>query len=166
MHPKKILHPTDYSEHSRPAMREAAELAHQYGAGLVLLHVVHTLGPEDLTYGEVSAPQPESYRQRLWEELHRNRPTDPDLRVEYVLSEEDVVTSILRTAIDLECDLIVLSTHGTTGWTRWFSGSVAEEVVRRAACTVLVAKPTSEAEELPEMKTTQLHPGRIIEGES
>lgn len=166
MHPKKILHPTDYTEESRPALREAVELAHQHGAGLVLLHVVETLGPEKLTYGEVSeGPQPELYRERLLDELHHARPADPDLRVEYVLSEEDVVTAILRTAADLDCDLVVMSSYGTTGLARWFSGSVAEEVVRRAPCPVLVVKPPKPAEELPPMDTSDLHPGRIVEGD-
>lgn len=164
MHPKKILHPTDYSEESRPALREAAELAHEHGAALVLLHVVDTLGPEKLTFGEVGAgPQPELYRARLLDELHHARPADPELRVEYVLSEEEVVTAILRTAADLGCDLIVMSSHGTSGLARWFTGSVAEEVVRRAACPVLVIKPPRPPEELPEMEATDLHPGRIVE---
>ena len=114
MHPKKILHPTDYTEASRQALLEAADLAQTHGAGLVLLHVVETLGPEKLTHGEVAGgPQPEAYRRRLFEELHRVRPAAPDLHVEYVLSEEDVVTAILRTAADLGCDLIDVSTGQT-----------------------------------------------------
>ena len=62
------------------------------------------------------------------------------------------------------CDLIVLSSHGATGWTRWFTGSVAEEVVRRSACPVLVVKPPRPPEELPPLDGTGLHPGRIVEG--
>ena len=46
MHPKKILHPTDYSESSRPALTESVNLAREHQAGLVLLHVVESLGPD------------------------------------------------------------------------------------------------------------------------
>jgi nucleotide-binding universal stress UspA family protein len=167
MHPRKILHPTDYSEVSEPALRIAAGLAHDHGAVLVLLHVVETLGPEKASFGEMTAQaQPEGWRAKLWEELHKVRPADATVRVEYVLSEEDPVTAILRTAEVEDCDLIVLGTHGLTGWRRWVLGSIAEEVVRRANCPVLVVKPKKAAPTLPPVHTDQLHPGYLIEKEN
>ena len=164
MHPKKILHPTDYSETSRPALREALELARDHGASLVLLHVVDSLGPEQLTYQEsVSADQPSAYRQQLFDELRHVLPAGTQLHVDYVLSEEDPVTAILRTREELGCDLIVLGTHGTTGVRRWFTGSLAEEVVRRAPCPVLVVKADRPTEALPPLRPTPLHPGRLTQ---
>jgi len=164
MHPKKILHPTDYSESSRPALKEALTLARDHGAGLVLLHVVDSLGPEHLTYREsVSAHQPSAYRQQLFDELRHILPAGTHLHVDYVISEEDPVTAILRTQAELACDLIVLGTHGTTGVRRWFTGSVAEEVVRRAPCPVLVVKAEHPAEPLRPLRPTPLHPGRLTE---
>lgn len=162
----KILHPTDYSDESRPALRMAADLARQHGATLVLLHVVETLGPENLTFGEVGKRQPEAYRQRLWDEIHHARPADPQLHVEYVLSEEDVVTAILRTTTDLECDLIVMGTHGVIGWQRWLTSSIAEEVVRKATCAVLVVKPPVVPKPLPPYTATDTHPGHLIQDEA
>src|SRR5689334_20117380 len=126
MHPTKILHPTDYTEASRPALQEALKLAEEHGACLVLLHVVETLGPENLTYGELSHVRLEDYRQRLWDDLRRVPPPGTHVHTEYVLSEEGVVTAILRTAAERGCDLIVLGTHGVTGWRRMFGRSVAE----------------------------------------
>jgi nucleotide-binding universal stress UspA family protein len=161
---RKILHPTDYSDDSKPALRMAADLAGQHGATLVLLHVVETLGPERVSFGEVGKRQPEAFRRRLWDEIHHARPADPQLHVEYVLSEEDVVTAILRTAVDLECDLIVMGTHGVTGW-RWLTPSIAEEVVRRATCAVLVVKPPVVSRPLPTYSATEAHPGRLVQGE-
>jgi universal stress protein A len=164
MRPHKILHPTDYSESSRPALKEALDLAGQHGAGLVLLHVVDSLGPEQLTYREsVSADQPTAYRQQLFDELRHVLPAGTPLHVDYVLSEEDPVTAILRTQAELECDLIVLGTHGVTGVRRWFTGSLAEEVVRRAACPVLVVKHERTPEQLPRLRPTPLHPGRLTQ---
>jgi len=164
MRPQKILHPTDYSESSRPALKEALDLAREYAAGLVLLHVVDSLGPEQLTYREsVSADQPSAYRQQLFDELRHTLPAGTDLHVDYVLSEEDPVTAILRTQAELGCDLIILGTHGVTGVRRWFSGSEAEEVVRRAPCPVLVVKHDRTAEPLPPLRATPLHPGRLTQ---
>jgi nucleotide-binding universal stress UspA family protein len=163
MRPTKILHPTDYSDISEAALCTAGELAREHGALLVILHVVETLGPEKLTFGEESQPQPEAYRQRLWEEIHQVRPPDSQTRVEYVLSEEDPVTAILRTVEKQGCDLIVLGTHGITGWRRWFLPSVAEEVVRRATCPVLVVKSPREPEPLRPIQGTDLHPGYLFE---
>ena len=162
----KILHPTDYTEVSRPALHYAAELAHDHGASLVILHVVDTLGLENVPYGEMASPkQPEGYRRQLWEELHRVRPSETHVHVEYVLSEEDPVTAILRTATDFGCDLIVLGSRGITGWKRILVGSIAEEVVRRAACPVLVVKPPQPTKPLPAYLATALHPGRLTEVE-
>lgn len=164
MHPKKILHPTDYSESSRPALAEAVNLAREYQAGLVLLHVVDSLGPEQLTYREsTSADQPAAYRQHLFDELRQVLPADVRVHADFVLSEEDPVTAILRTQAELGCELIVLGTHGTTGVRRWFTGSVAEEVVRRAPCPVLVVKASHTSEPLPPLRPTPLHPGRLTE---
>ncbi|MBO0699756.1 MAG: universal stress protein [Zavarzinella sp.] len=165
MHPKKILHPTDYSAASRPALQEALALAQEHNAQLVLLHVVDTLGPEDLTYGQsTSADQPEAYRRRLFTELRHVLPPEAHVRAEYVLSEEDLVTAILRTQAEHGCDLIVLGTQGATGIRRWLTGSTAEEVVRRAPCPVLVVKGTRSPERLPHLGPTGLHPGHLEEG--
>ena len=164
MHPKKILHPTDYTDSSHPAFTEAVNLAREHQAGLVLLHVVDSLGPEQLTYRESTSPdQPAAYRRHLFDELRHVLPAELHLHVDYVLSEEDPVTAILRTQAELSCDLIVLGTHGTTGVWRWFTGSVAEEVVRQAPCPVLVVKAEHRPDPLPPLRPTPLHPGRLTQ---
>src|SRR5713226_7237755 len=96
---RTILYPTDFSEPSREAFPYAVKMAHDAGGRLIILHAVETLGPENVTYGEaVSRSQPESYQQRLWEDLHQIQVPDPQISVEYVLSDGDPVTAILRTA--------------------------------------------------------------------
>ncbi len=141
MHLKTILYPTDYSDASQAAFDYAVALAHDHGACLLILHAVETLGPENVTYGEaVSQRQPESYRHRLLDDLHHIRSPDPQVPVEYILSEQDPVTAILRTAAERKCDLIVLGSHGRHGLRRVLEGSIAEQVVRWATCPVLVVK--------------------------
>jgi nucleotide-binding universal stress UspA family protein len=164
MHLKTILCPTDYSELSQAALAYAAALARDHGARLVILHAVETLGPENVTYGEaVSRPQPQAYRQRLWDDLHRVKPPSFEGPVEYILSEEDPVEAILRTAAARACDLIVMGSHGRGGLKRWLMGSIAEQVVRKAPCPVLVVKAPRAIEQSPEEKTTAMHPEYLSE---
>jgi nucleotide-binding universal stress UspA family protein len=140
--PHRILHPTDFSDCSNYAFDVACDLARQHRAVLLVLHVVETLGPENITYGEaVSQLQPEGYRQRLWEELNRMVPRAPEgITVRHLLTEGDAAEEIRRVADKHQCDLIVMGTHGRTGLDRLFMGSVAEQVVRLAPCPLLVVK--------------------------
>jgi nucleotide-binding universal stress UspA family protein len=164
MNLRTILYPTDFSEPSHAALHYAVQLAHDYGARLIVLHAVETLGPENVTYGEaVSQPQPASYRQRLWEDLHRIQAPDSQVPVEYVLSEDEPVTAILHTAATNECDLIVLGSHGRHGLWRLLGGSVAERVVREAACPVLVVKRASPNSKPVSEEGDELHPRNLTE---
>jgi nucleotide-binding universal stress UspA family protein len=140
LHLKAILHPTDYSEHSGYAFRLACSLARDHEARLIVLHVVATLGPELVSYGEAAQLQPEAYQQKLWEDLRRIQSPDPVVPVEHRLAEGDAAEQILRVATETACDMIVLGTHGRTGFDRLLMGSVAEQIVRRAPCPVLTVK--------------------------
>src|SRR5436305_649865 len=73
------------------------------------------------------------------------RPDSPQdceagLNVEHRVVEGDPVKQILGVAQETGCDLLVMGTRGVTGLSRWFTTSVAEEVVRQAPCSVLVSK--------------------------
>ena len=140
--PKTILHPTDFSNCSKCAFGVAADLATQFQALVIVAHVVETLGPSNVTFGEVAHQlEPEGYRDRLWEELKRTAPPiGPGASVEYLLAEGDSAGAIVRIAEERHCDLIVMGTHGHRGLERFFFGSVAEQVVRRASCPVLTCK--------------------------
>jgi nucleotide-binding universal stress UspA family protein len=70
-------------------------------------------------------------------------PPSPGIKVERILETGDPVEVILRTAAKLPADLIVLGSHGRTGLARLLLGSVAEQVVRKATCPVLVVKRPS-----------------------
>jgi nucleotide-binding universal stress UspA family protein len=138
---RTILVPTDFSELSQTALGYGAKLAHDYGGQIIILHAVETLGPENVTYGEaVSQIQPDGYRQRLWEDLRQIKSPIPDVKVDYILSEEDPATAIVHTADERRCDLIVMASHGRRGFRRLLMGSVADAVVRKAQCPVLVVK--------------------------
>ena len=64
-----------------------------------------------------------------------------DLEVETIFTEGDPGHEIVRVAEERKADLIVLGTHGHTGWKHFALGSVAELVVRYAPCAVLTIRP-------------------------
>jgi nucleotide-binding universal stress UspA family protein len=143
---RTIVHPTDFSESSQAAFRLACSVARDYGAPLLVVHVVRP--PATVAYEAGSMLfDPESYRDEMREKLDRVRPRHPGVRVGHRLAEGDPAAEILALAREAGCDLIVMGTHGRTGLGRLLLGSVAEQVVRKAACPVLTVKaPPPQAE--------------------
>jgi nucleotide-binding universal stress UspA family protein len=131
-----ILHPTDFSEQSRYALALARTLARGCGARLILLHVGApwaVVGHADLI------PVLTANQEELKEQLRRLTP-DADFRVEHRFERGDPASEILRVAQETHADLIVMGTHGRTGMGRLLMGSVAEQVLRQAACPVVMVK--------------------------
>jgi nucleotide-binding universal stress UspA family protein len=147
---KTILHPTDFSERSDFAFRLACALARDYGARLHVLHVGS--GPVIVPVEGIVPPEPERYQDELTAKLHTMRGEAPNIPVEHqLLFIGDPAAEILRVAQAIKSDLIVMGTHGRTGLGRLLMGSVAEQVVWKAACPVLTVKtpqhPASSSEE-------------------
>lgn len=142
---RRILCPVDFSETSDLAVQYAASLAEQNRAELTLLHVVTP--PLVALPGEAGAldmPQAdideiaEACRERLARnvgDLAANGQT-----VQYKVVSGVPFVEIIRQARDLDCDLIVMGSHGRTGLGHLLIGSVAERVVRKAPCPVLTVK--------------------------
>jgi universal stress protein A len=138
---KTILYPTDLSEIAKCAFPLAYSLARDHGARLIVLHVipvgtftVRTLA--ELGQGE-SAEEFEGDLKQLLQAA-----ATPDLRVpmEHKIVRGDPVTAILQVAEDTKSDLLVVGSHGRTGLRRLLMGSVAEQLMRKAPCPVLVAR--------------------------
>ena len=68
------------------------------------------------------------------------QPEDPAIRVEHRVAEGDAVQEIVSASNQLNCDLIVIGTHGRTGLKRLLTGSVAEGTLREASCPVLTVR--------------------------
>lgn len=131
---KHILVPTDFSQHATRAQQTAAELAKQVGAKLTVLHVAHA--PEYL------------YEQRTAQSLDDLLPREQDALDDAVLHADGVDVEaalvpgvaweeILRFACTHGVDLVVMGTHGRTGFERLLLGSVTEKVVRTSPIPVL-----------------------------
>ena len=141
---RRILHPTDFSRASAPAFRRAVALARACRAPLVLLHVMTPPSPfidegaPPSTYIDLLLLARRSARRRLAAVLGRVRRTG--VRVQAIFAEGLPADEILRAARRTRADLIVMGTHGRTGVSRVFMGSVAERVVRESRCPVLTVR--------------------------
>lgn len=139
----RILIPTDFSPGAEPALRWAAALAEAFGAEIILLHVLDfrlaaLAGMPDM------APIPavdELLRTANAEAEQQMRALGarfPDART--ILKEGVPRAMILEVAKAEGADLIVMGTHGRTGLSHVFFGSVAEHVVRHSRIPVLTAR--------------------------
>ncbi len=143
---KKIILATDFSGISKDASYYALQLAHAFKAELIALYAfdigVWKSPSKHLTIGgldKISGSQAQA-RQQGKDNLKRLADSI-DLEVETIFAEGDPGHEIVRVAEERKADLIVLGTHGHTGWKHFSLGSVAELVVRHAPCAVLTIKP-------------------------
>jgi nucleotide-binding universal stress UspA family protein len=127
---KKILYPTDFSPFSTPAYFHAVGLAEAYKASLTIVYAF-TPGKEGQT------PADRDYWRTQLESI---RPTNPKIPVSHVLLEGHPAAEIVKFAADAGINIIVMGTHGRTGVERQLMGSVAEQVMREATCSVMVVK--------------------------
>lgn len=140
---QRFLVPIDFSEYADQALKYALDLAQKLGAHVTLLHVIQTL---PFAGAEMGVTLPYDYLQDLEAELtsrmqsYLERVTAAGLQGESVVIHGVPFQSILDTAKEKNSDLIVMGTHGRTGLTHLFLGSVAEKVVRLAPCPVLVVR--------------------------
>jgi len=139
----KILVATDFSPCSHPALDYAASLAAELGAALLVLHVfaIPALPTTDGTY--VPAADEARLRAELdagLAGLRRHAATLGARAVESALAEGEAWRQIVRVATERRCDLVVMGSHGRSGVAHFLLGSVAEKVLRKATCPVLIVK--------------------------
>lgn len=138
MKAKKILFPTDFSGCSDASLEYATALARDMDASLLIIHVEEppmAYGGGEMYYG-VSEPD----FAKLGRMLAMIAPTDPAVPCEHRLLSGNPVRTIVELATEEEVELIVLGTHGRTGFRSLLMGSIAEAVVRTAPCPVLTLK--------------------------
>jgi nucleotide-binding universal stress UspA family protein len=160
---ERILCPVDFSESSVRAYDSAQSLTRHYQAKLFLLHVVDFVLPSYAYYVSASYIA-ELYlriraeaREQLQEFVKSH--TRNGVQPECVVHEGEVTNSILSFAAARKVDLIVMGTHGLKGVDRVTLGSVAEKVLRKASCPVLVTRKQSHDASAPEgaQGSIQLH---------
>ena len=147
---RSILVCTDFSELGDAAVPVAVRLAADQGASLVLAHVLEEVPlPNPLYAHYARVPTPE---QRAEAERHARAalealvPSDGSAvpREVHVLHGSPVA-ELTRLAEERDVSLVVISSHGRGGFRRFLLGSVADAVLRRVRCSVLVLRPADEA---------------------
>jgi nucleotide-binding universal stress UspA family protein len=160
---QRILLPLDGSARAAAAIPHAETIAKLANASLVMLQVIPSAATL-ITETAVSTPgmglptvdpylsatQYESLKNSLIEEATTtlNEAAAPliasGVQVETVVLKGAPADAILAYAEETKCDMIVMSTHGRTGLARLVFGSVAESVLHRATCPVLLVRVAGE----------------------
>ena len=140
---KKILVPVDFSPASENGFKYALRCAQDFGAELTLLHVVQPVPsgrfaafPGVVAFPEIDFAAAEG---KLCQLAGARRPANvaaPRWKVRSGVPSHEIVEAARETDVDL----IVIATHGYTGWKHFCIGSTAERVVRAAPCPVLVVR--------------------------
>ena len=136
----RILLPTDFSPPADAALQWGRRLAAAFGAKLVLLHVIDLVRPAHLEPPVISV---DPLLPILREEAKRHMEewqTRLQAGAEAVILEGSPRPLIVDSAIDLQCQMIVMGTHGRSGLAHLLLGSVAEYVVRHSKVPVLTIR--------------------------
>jgi len=139
----KVLVATDFSDPALPAVEAGAAEARRRKADLTILHAIDLLPVMSPYYGEFFDMPPMDlsdrmrmiWQTRLDECVHRFKAKGGGL-----LRNGPAAPAILSAASELPAQLLVVSTHGRTGFRRVALGNVAEAVVRAAPCSVLTIR--------------------------
>jgi universal stress protein A len=146
--PTKILVPTDFSEYSDKALRQAFDIAKQYKAKVYVLHVIHErmsdrLDDYGLTYpsyvDEMEKQLIEAAARQLQKQIDKF-PKEKKLEVFSEVVIGNTSEAILTEEINKGIDLIVIASLGRTGIAKYIVGSVARNVLKGAKCPVLLTK--------------------------
>jgi nucleotide-binding universal stress UspA family protein len=148
--PTKILLPIDFSPSSQTALEMAADLAQHFHAELYLVHVIPmfptTTIPDLIPEGAFL----EQARKTAEQHLTKCKAALVARGVKSTSSVEvgnDVAGNIMEVVEREQIDMVVISTHGISGWHPLVFGSIAEKVVKLVQCPLLLlhsAKPETE----------------------
>ncbi|SEL20643.1 Nucleotide-binding universal stress protein, UspA family [Aquimarina amphilecti] len=142
---KKILVPTDFSSQAESALKVAAQIAKKYDCQIYLLHIlempVHLV---DLMSSGASSQAPEAifFMKQTHKKFEEILASDylEDLEVIETVSFEDILHGIMDSCKKNDIDMIIMGSHGSSGFEELFIGSNAEKVVRTSEKPVLVIK--------------------------
>ncbi len=152
MNVRSILFPTDFSQQNDAALHYASALAADSNATLHIVHV-HDTRSLNPSMGEAASLYAAEWQRELEvsrELLDRIRPTSPGVDYQRHSLTGIPDAEIVEFATENKVDLIVMASHGRTGISRLLMGSVAEAVMRKAPCPVLIVKQPATDEEQKE----------------
>jgi len=139
---KTILVPTDFSENAAVAYDYAALIAGKTGATIYLLHILDIPYPAGENKGTVDLHYMMEIMKftKLRISKHKNNKVFKNVKIIDVIEVGNVPSKICLAANKYKADMIVMGTHGVSGFQESFLGSNAERVIRNAEIPVLSVK--------------------------
>ena len=139
---RRILCPVDFSDFSRRALDHAIAIARWYESSVTALHVfspapVAAYGPGPVVFEPIVLTAVD--RDQLLADTNAfiEAEAAPGVAIDAVVREGNPAAEIVDQATGMNADLLVIGTHGRSGFERLLLGSVAEKVLRKARCPVL-----------------------------
>jgi nucleotide-binding universal stress UspA family protein len=139
---KKICCPTDFSEPAHEALKVACEMATHFKAELILVHVVTPIPVIPIHDDPTSFNLPlyekemEQSAEKSLKKMQQEK-VSQSIQSRTAVIQGDPATQIVNLADTENMDMIIIATHGFTGWRKFMFGSVTEKVIRFANCPVL-----------------------------
>ena len=142
---RRILHPTDFSRASTPAFKRAVEMAKANRSELVVAHVLVPSMPimgdgyvSPQVYEDLDAAARSAAQKQIRKLVDRAK--QAGVRAKGLLLDGVAHERIARAARAQKADLVVIGTHGRTGFAKLFLGSVASRVLAVSPCPVLTVR--------------------------
>jgi nucleotide-binding universal stress UspA family protein len=146
---KKIICSTDFSDPSYEGLKAAVEIADHFTAELILFHAVSPM-PVMAGAGSPTGFHIPSVLEEMEENAGKMLEGIKSGNIEKSINTRTIVVhgrpadEIVRLAEEEKADMIVMATHGQSGWRRLISGSVTERVFRMASCPVVAVPAPSD----------------------
>ena len=144
--PKKILVPTDFSDDSDEALKQALELAKQYNSKVYLLHVVEPVTQcagdyclDTANLKQIEASDIKHSENMMQRKLEKYRGIQ-GVEVISDIREGDPVDEIIKEQEERGVDLIVMPSHGKTNFLKRLMGSISEKIMEEAKSPVLLVR--------------------------
>ena len=140
---KRILVPTDFSQHAEDALKVAAQIARKDNSEIIILHMLelpHQMN--DAILGGKSIPETMLFMKKANEMLDEisSRSYLDGIPITEIVKMDRPIHGITQVSKDYEIDLIVMGSHGSSGIQELLIGSNTEKVVRNSEIPVLVIK--------------------------
>ncbi|OIQ21749.1 MAG: universal stress protein UspA [Flavobacterium sp. MedPE-SWcel] len=147
---KKILVPTDFSEHAEHALKVAAQIARKNNSEIYLLHLLELpshvgddgIGESNAVGSSAGVPEVMFFMKKVRERFAAlvSAPYLEGISIVEAIQFEKAFDGIIKHSKDHNIDLVVMGSHGASGFKEMFIGSNAEKVVRTSDVPVLVIK--------------------------
>jgi nucleotide-binding universal stress UspA family protein len=150
---RRILCPIDFSDYSRRALDHAIAIARWYESAVTVLHVfssvpVAAAGPGLVAFEPIVLTSADRDQLLAAVTSFARAESAPGVTIDAVVREGNAAGEIVEEATNMKADLLVIGTHGRSGFERLLLGSVAEKVLRKASCPVMTV-PSTQPDAVP-----------------